>query len=107
MTSSAATETIVQTARATGIDQYFLDFISGEEVAHNKPAPDIYLHSLAITQAAASDTEVFEDAPTGIEAAASAGIDVIVVPDWVPLDLQARQLAVKIISDLKQAVALL
>ncbi|HIZ96041.1 MAG TPA: HAD family hydrolase, partial [Candidatus Ligilactobacillus excrementavium] len=77
----------------TGLKPYFTGFISGDEVTKNKPAPDIYLHALSKAQAKKEKAVVFEDAPTGIIAGAKAGIDVIAVPDLIPLDKDTQALA--------------
>ncbi|HEX2703203.1 MAG TPA: HAD family phosphatase, partial [Solirubrobacteraceae bacterium] len=58
----------------------FVATLSGDEVAHQKPAPDIYL---AICEALGSEparTAVLEDSPTGVAAALAAGCFVIGVP---------------------------
>jgi HAD superfamily hydrolase (TIGR01509 family) len=54
--------------------------IAGDEVAHQKPAPDMYL---AICEALGSEpvrTAVLEDSPTGVAAARAAGCFVIGIP---------------------------
>ena len=46
-----------------------------------KPAPDIFLTAAKTLGYAAKDCLVFEDAPSGVEAANAAGMQVIAVPD--------------------------
>ncbi|WP_317765321.1 HAD family hydrolase [Pediococcus ethanolidurans] len=106
VTSSAAKETIIQTAEITGIAQYFTDFISGDEVKHNKPAPDLYLYALEKSHATKSETVIFEDATTGILSAASAGLDVVLVPDWIDPEPEIRQKAVAVLPNLLEAISL-
>jgi HAD superfamily hydrolase (TIGR01509 family) len=62
--------------------------IAGDEVAHRKPAPDIYLAICEALGSAAARTAVLEDSPTGVAAAVAAGCFVIGVPsvDGVVLD---------------------
>jgi HAD superfamily hydrolase (TIGR01509 family) len=51
------------------------------DVKRGKPAPDIFLVTARRMGADPSNCLVFEDAPSGIEAASSAGMVVIAVPD--------------------------
>lgn len=53
--------------------------ISGEDVAHGKPAPDCFLLAAERLGQQPKDCLVFEDAPAGIQAAEAAGARVIVV----------------------------
>ena len=48
--------------------------LSGHDVAHGKPAPDIFLLAAAALAAAPARCVVVEDAPAGIEAARAAGM---------------------------------
>lgn len=47
------------------------------QVAHGKPAPDLFLRAAALLGAAPADCLVFEDAPAGVEAARAAGMRVV------------------------------
>lgn len=51
------------------------------EIGQGKPAPDIFLRAAELIGASPSKTLVFEDAPSGLEAATAAGMRTIVVPD--------------------------
>lgn len=55
--------------------------VSADDVEHGKPAPDIFLRAAALIDAPPESTLVFEDAPTGVEAALAAGMHVIAVPE--------------------------
>ena len=65
----------------TGLAGYFDDSICGDEVEKGKPDPDIFLKACKKAGAAPSQALVLEDSEMGIQAAASAGIPVICVPD--------------------------
>lgn len=72
--------------------------IAGDEVAHGKPAPDIYLAACAALGAAPADAVALEDSPSGVKAAHAAGMTVVGVPylDGIALpeaDLLAGSLA--------------
>lgn len=104
ITSSSTKEIIMQTAKTSGIAQYFENFISGDEVKKNKPAPDIYLYALKMSGATKEESLVFEDAPSGIISGASAGIDVIAVPDLIQPDKDVREKAWKVFNDLSEII---
>lgn len=54
---------------------------AGDEVAHGKPAPDIYLLAAERLGVAPQNCLVFEDSEPGSKAAVAAGMRVIVVPN--------------------------
>jgi HAD superfamily hydrolase (TIGR01509 family) len=51
------------------------------DVMHGKPAPDIFLAAAAKMGAVPAHCLVFEDAPSGVEAARAAGMSVVAVPN--------------------------
>ncbi len=61
----------------------FHSIVTGDDprVLAGKPAPDIFLRAAADLGVAAVDCLVFEDAPVGVTAARSAGMQVIALPD--------------------------
>jgi len=54
---------------------------AGDDIVHNKPAPDIYLYAAERLQVAPQECLVFEDTPPGVQAAATSGMTVIAVPN--------------------------
>jgi len=52
--------------------------ICGEDVAHKKPAPDLYLLALRRLDLAAGDCIAIEDSASGLEAANAAGIPTVI-----------------------------
>jgi len=60
---------------------YFDDMVYGPEIEHGKPAPDIFLKAVEKAGEPADNCLVLEDSEAGVEAAYSAGIRVICVPD--------------------------
>ena len=55
--------------------------VTGDEVEHGKPAPDIYLRAAQRLNVAADDCLVVEDALSGIAAAKAAKMRVVAIPD--------------------------
>ncbi len=59
-----------------GLNYYnlFASIVSGEEVIHRKPAPDIYLKTLKELNLSANECITLEDSAAGLESASQAGI---------------------------------
>jgi HAD superfamily hydrolase (TIGR01509 family) len=84
--ATSAQRAVVQDALSrTGIASYFDIVVTGDEVAHAKPAADIYLR---VAGQLAQDTRcyVIEDAPHGVRAALSAGMAVVQLAPDAPLE---------------------
>jgi beta-phosphoglucomutase-like phosphatase (HAD superfamily) len=85
--ASSAPLSLIETVLDAGrLRPFFRAAMSTEQVAHGKPAPDIYL---AVTEAmgiAATVTAAVEDSSNGLRSAAAAGCAVIAVPqpDYPP-----------------------
>lgn len=58
------------------LDHYFSQVLSGEELAHNKPHPEIYQVSVEKLGFQKSECLAIEDSPTGILSAKQAGLTV-------------------------------
>ena len=61
------------------IRDYFQAVISGVDVVESKPHPEVFLKAAKSLGVKPSSCIVFEDAPKGVEAAANAGIECVVV----------------------------
>jgi len=61
--------------------------VCGDEVAHPKPAPDIYLETARLLDVAPERTVALEDSPNGVEAARAAGMFVIGIPSFDGIEL--------------------
>ncbi len=76
--SSSDRERIALTLRLAGLDGFFgANIFSGTEVAHGKPAPDLFLHAARAMGVAPRDCVVVEDAVAGVRAAVAAGMPVV------------------------------
>ena len=79
--SSAHRAVIDAALAATGLDDVFEVVVSSDEVAHGKPAPDVYLEAarrLAIEPGACL---VVEDSYNGVRAGRAAGMTVVLIPN--------------------------
>ena len=69
--------------RRTDTLKYFDAFAFGDQVAHGKPDPEIFLLAADALGAKPKDTAVFEDSVNGLRAARAGGFFSICVPDLV------------------------
>jgi HAD superfamily hydrolase (TIGR01509 family) len=67
----------------TGLLGYFSVLVTGDEIVHGKPAPDIYLEAVRRLGLDASISFALEDSPAGVRSAHAADLKVIMVPDLV------------------------
>jgi HAD superfamily hydrolase (TIGR01509 family) len=73
--SSGGHAKIRRSLELTGLTRYFGDRIfSAADVAHGKPAPDLFLHAASRMGAAPSRSAVIEDSAFGVDAALAAGM---------------------------------
>ncbi len=76
--SSSDPTRIRLTLELTGLAGFFGGHIfSGTEVAHGKPAPDLFLHAAAAMGTAPAECVVIEDSVLGVRAGVAAGMAVI------------------------------
>jgi len=59
----------------------FAACVTAEDVAHGKPAPDVFLAAAVALGVPATECVVFEDAESGVDAGLAAGAAVVAVPD--------------------------
>jgi HAD superfamily hydrolase (TIGR01509 family) len=81
LASSANREVIDAVLAASGLAGVFGATVSGEEVAHGKPAPDIYLQAARRLGVDAARCAGVEDSTNGLRAAAAAGMKVVAFPN--------------------------
>ncbi|MFD8999478.1 HAD family hydrolase [Streptomyces sp. NPDC059582] len=78
--SGSSPEAIEAILVGTGLDAFLRTVVSADEVAHGKPAPDVFLEAARRLGAAPADCVVLEDAAPGAAAAHAAGMRCIAVP---------------------------
>jgi HAD superfamily hydrolase (TIGR01509 family) len=79
--SSAHADVIAAALAATGLTGLFGVVVSSDEVAHGKPAPDVYLEVARRLGVDPSSALVIEDSRNGVLAARAAGMTVVLVPN--------------------------
>lgn len=101
--SSSPEAMIKRNLAHAGIDGYFKAVVSGQHVAHGKPAPDIFLLAAEKIGVDPAECYVFEDAMNGVRAGHAAGCCTIMIPDMTQPDEAIRQTADAIYPSLETA----
>ena len=78
--SGSSPQAIDAILAGTGLDAYLRTAVSADEVAHGKPAPDVFLEAARRLGADPADCVVLEDAAPGAAAAHAAGMRCIAIP---------------------------
>jgi HAD superfamily hydrolase (TIGR01509 family) len=80
--ASSSNRPLIDAALETaGLTAYFATTVSSEEVAHGKPAPDVYLEAARRLDVEPHSCAAVEDSHGGIRSAKAAGMRVIVLPN--------------------------
>jgi HAD superfamily hydrolase (TIGR01509 family) len=103
LASSSNRELIDTVLEVAGLASLFAATVSSEEVAHGKPAPDVYLEAARQLDVAPGRCAAVEDSHGGIRSAKSAGMRVIAIPNpSYPPDDEALALADVRLASLKE-----
>lgn len=105
--SSSPLETIEKYLKMANLTNRFNFFMSGEEVEHGKPYPDIFLEACKRAQVEKENAMVLEDSYNGFLAAYRAGIKCIIVPDLVEPNSEMKTYAYRIIEHLGDVIPLI
>ncbi len=81
LASSSSHKDINHVLQHLGLTDYFDTVVSGYDVKHGKPSPDIFLEAASRIKIAPAYSVVIEDAQAGVEAAKAAGMKIIAVPN--------------------------
>jgi HAD superfamily hydrolase (TIGR01509 family) len=103
LASSANREVIDAVLAGSGLAGVFGATVSGEEVAHGKPAPDIYLEAARRLGVDPARSAAVEDSTNGLRSAAAAGMLVVALPNReFPPAADALDLAAVVLDSLDQ-----
>ena len=84
--SSAMRKNVDFVVEALDLGAFFKTIVSGDEVSHPKPDPEIYLTAASHLGVEPSRCVAFEDSPIGIEAVVRAGMKCVAIGSTFPLD---------------------
>jgi HAD superfamily hydrolase (TIGR01509 family) len=87
---------------SAGFSDTFDAIVSADDVAHHKPAPDIYQLVCARLGVAPAEALALEDTASGIAAAKAAGLTCIAVPQFAETDVSAAD---RVIDSLEELLA--
>jgi beta-phosphoglucomutase-like phosphatase (HAD superfamily) len=103
LASSSNRELIDVALDQAGLAPYFAATVSSEEVAHGKPAPDVYLEAARRLDVDPRRCSAVEDSHGGIRSAKAAGMRVIAIPNpSYPPDGEALELADVVLGSLSE-----
>ncbi|MBR9705283.1 HAD family phosphatase [Candidatus Pacearchaeota archaeon] len=84
--SGSSQRTLDSLVKKQRLDRFFNEIMSSDQVSNGKPAPDVYLAVAKRLNVNPSSCLVFEDAQNGIEAAKSAGMYCVAIPNQYTID---------------------
>jgi len=94
--SSAPARWVVGAVERIGLRPLFDTVVTGDEVTHRKPAPDVYLEAARRLGVDPARSVAIEDSGPGISAARAAGMKAVAIPHWLTVrhDLSGADLTV-------------
>jgi HAD superfamily hydrolase (TIGR01509 family) len=103
LASSSNREVFEEVLELAGLADCFRATVSAEEVAHGKPAPDVYLEAARRLDVAPETCTAVEDSHAGIRSAKSAGMRVVAIPNArYPPDEETLRLADAVVRSLDE-----
>src|SRR5215471_11825421 len=81
--SSAPARWVAGAVDRLGLSSFFAAVVTGDQVTHRKPAPDVYVAAARRIGADPRESVAIEDSNTGIAAARAAGMKVVAIPHWL------------------------
>lgn len=93
LASNSPSALVREVLEAAGLDGVFGVVLGADDVAHPKPAADIYLRACDYLEARPERSTALEDSPTGVASARSAGMYVVGVPSVPGVELDADTVA--------------
>lgn len=91
----------------SGVEEFFQAVVTGDQIAHSKPAPDIYQKACEALELPPEQCVGVEDSYNGVRSAHAAGLRVAMVPDLLPATEEMRALAWGVFDSLNELAAAL
>jgi HAD superfamily hydrolase (TIGR01509 family) len=95
------------TLRRAGLSGRFDIIVTSDQVAHGKPAPDLYLEAARRLQQDPAHCLALEDSDAGVLAATTAGMTTLCIPDLKPPSEGTKQAAFRVLPSLHEVRSLL
>jgi beta-phosphoglucomutase-like phosphatase (HAD superfamily) len=89
--------------RSAGLSGRFNVLVTGDQVVHGKPAPDIYLEAARRLKQDPVHCLALEDSDAGVLSACAAGMTTLCVPDLKEPSAEAASAAFRVIRSLEEA----
>jgi HAD superfamily hydrolase (TIGR01509 family) len=105
--TSTPIDLTLQHLEDVGLKDRFDRIVSAKQVAHGKPAPDVYLYACEQIGEKPDECIAIEDSPNGIKSAYAAGCKPIMVPDLTPPDEEIKLLLYGVADSLKDVVSII
>lgn len=102
--SSSTEDRALTILRQHNIIEYFDEFVFGHEVKKGKPNPDIFLKTCDKLSEKPEECLVLEDSEAGIQAAYSASIPVICIPDMKVPNQHYLDMTKTVLRSLKEVI---
>jgi len=104
LATSTDTKKAEKKLRQTGILDFFLEIVGGDQVSNSKPHPQIYQHTAQKLNICPTQCLALEDSHNGVKAAHAAGMVVIQIPDLVPPSEEIKALGHRIMDSLTEVI---
>lgn len=104
LASSSRYTSVVSHLKQAEIIDFFQVIVTGDMIEHSKPQPDIYLLACRKLGVEPCQAVAVEDSPNGIRSACAAGMKVIMVPDLIMPDEEAKRMSHLICPDLVEVM---
>ncbi|MCI9447531.1 MAG: HAD family phosphatase [Lachnospiraceae bacterium] len=98
--SSSLPQQIEANLQKSELRSFFSEVVSGTEVEHGKPAPDIFLRAAGRLMCRPQECFVFEDSENGVKAGYAAGCATIMVPDLIEPSPAILKFCTRVCTDL-------
>jgi HAD superfamily hydrolase (TIGR01509 family) len=100
---SASPRPIVDAVLVGMSEKYFAYSVAAGDIERTKPFPDPYLHAAKLLDVDIEQCLIFEDSPTGLNAARASGAFVVGIPHFVEVAEEARLKVIKSFEGVTEA----